>query len=540
MREMKMNDLKIKVVQFNPTVGDIGTNSKNIIDIFDKFSGDSDIIVFPECAVTGYPIQDMALNHEFQISTAEYNRIIISHVVNSGSDCILIFGSIEPSMGEHIKANNVAFVAGKSIAQKYIKRELPIYGIFDESRTFRTDDSPNQFTVKGHQIGVAICEDLWHPTVIQDHKNCDLVISLNGSPFETGKRDIRKEVIGARSSEIDGVPILYVNLVGSQDEIIFDGSSFLMTKDYVEDFPAFQEGVFDVTFKQNDIKYDSMEETYCALVHSLRDFCKKNNIYKVIIGCSGGMDSALVSAIAVDALHKENVLNVSLPSKYTSGLTHKCVNTLIDLQKTEFKMIPIMKMIEGYQFLNFEGLAEENLQARIRGDILCGLSNSIPNSIVLGTSNKSEISMGYGTLYGDLIGGFNPLKDVFKSNVFALAKWRNSIDPYQYDLVGPSTPIPEMIIERPPSAELREDQKDTDSLLEYSVLDRILEVILQNYHGVDDIVEVMGIDKNTVQEVFNKVMGSEFKRVQSVPGTKVTSTYYGKDRRYPFTNKWKG
>lgn len=547
----------ISIVQFNPVVGDIEWNASRIIRTYKEKGATSSFVVFPECAVTGYPIQDLALDPLFVQRTQEQNKRIIDEVQASGLEAVLIFGSIEASKEQ--KPYNIAVIVDpeNNDTFNYVKQELPIYGVFDESRTFSTNQfSPQIFLHKGRKIGIAICEDLWHKEVIQQLGICDFIFSINGSPFEIGKKKVRQSVINSRLNEINNVcPILYVNLVGGQDEIVFDGNSFLMGRDALVEFPAFREGVFDIKVDMQDaylsdvpsFMYDTTPEgeVHQALVTSLRDVFSKQNMKTAIIASSGGFDSAYVSAVAADALGPKNVITVRLPSKYSSLHSLNDAELVSLNQGVEMRTYDIQKKVDSFSDLGFTGIAAENIQARVRGDIVTGISNMIPQSMVLGTSNKSECAMGYGTLYGDLVGGFNIMRDLYKSFAYKVAEWRNKLtteDVRGFGFLGNGNVdvVPNNILVKEPSAELAEGQKDTDSLPEYTNLDNILYQIIELNQSIEEIVANTSVDEETVIKIWNKVKNSEYKRVQAVPGTKLTSRCFGKDRRYPFMNNWKG
>lgn len=560
--------LRIAMCQINPIVGDLNGNKEKIkIFIKKATSNEADIVCFPELAITGYPPEDLVLKPHF----VNKNLEIIDEISHEVGKIIVVCGFID--MEEDRLYNAAAVMFNGIICGVYHKRLLPNYGVFDEKRYFKPGGEPIVFKYGPIKFGVNICEDIWFkegPTRLQAMASATLIININASPYQEGKIKMREEVVKTQARE-SNVFISYTNMVGGQDELVFDGGSMLIDKNgnVVARAPQFEEDILyaDVPFSSlikeegqkkkgwshrvieitdkfipknktiitpRPIEYfEPEEEIYNALTLGLRDYVQKNNFKGVVIGLSGGIDSSLVCAIACDALGKENVTGVFMPSRYTSKESKEDVLELVKNLGITLYEISIDSIFGSYlDALNpyFKGLkediTEENLQARIRGNIIMALSNKF-GWLVLTTGNKSEMSVGYATLYGDMAGGFAVIKDVPKTMVYKLAVYRNR----------KAEIIPKRVLTKEPSAELKPNQKDTDTLPPYEILDSILKAYIEENKGLDDIV-TLGIEKETAQRVIKMVDGSEYKRRQSPPGIKITPMAFGKDRRMPITNKF--
>lgn len=527
-------DLKLLLAQLNPTVGAIESNAEKIIDIILKEQASHDVIIFPELALTGYPLDDL-LFHESLYSRVEHALDSIKTQVGA---CIIILG--HPSRSSHQHLNTASFIENGQITKQYHKQALPNYGVFDERRYFTSiEQPPCVFELNGYQIGFCICEDLWAKKPVERliAHGVDIIICINASPFDYEKYGHRHALMTGIAKQ--GPHIVYVNLVGGQDEIVFDGRSLVMDKNGVicARAIAFKEENLSVTVKENEIsgavapllKKEAL--IYDALKCGLLDYINKNGFPGVLIGLSGGIDSALTLAIAVDALGAERVHGVLMPSRYTASISvddalHqtkqlKIKHTIISIESA-FDAV-LSSLAPTFQGLDAD-TTEENIQARIRGLFLMALSNKIGH-MVLTTSNKSESAVGYATLYGDMAGGFGVLKDVFKTDVYALANYRNEL----------SNVIPERIINRAPSAELAPDQKDQDSLPEYEVLDSILKDCIYDCLSMNEII-AKGHPMEVVSRVMQLLKRAEYKRQQAAPGIKISPRAFGKDWRYPITS----
>ena len=517
------NKLNIKLAQLNPKVGDIGGNISKILDVY-KNAKDADLVVTPELSITGYPLEDLVEDKNF----AEFLEQEFAKLLPMIGETALVVGKPTYENGQ-IFNSSVVIKNGKVI-HRADKRHLPNYGVFDEKRNFRHGKLPSvPFELKGSKIGLMICEDCWFENVSQDLKQngCELAIAVNASPFRRSIMDTRiNKVISLRAKE-NKMPIIYLNQVGGQDELVFDGGSFSVDEsgkltmqmnrwvEHVADFNPSNLGEY---------KYDKLEEVWNAAVIGTRDYIHKTGFSDVVLGLSGGIDSAVVMAIAIDAIGSNHVHPVALPSRYTSDLSNNLAEKMCKNYNIKMDTIAIEPMFAAMRgSINYKNsLTEENIQARIRGNILMALSND-NNWILLSTGNKSEMAVGYATLYGDMSGGFNPLKDIYKTTVFELAKWRNK----DQEL------IPAEIINRPPSAELKPDQVDTDSLPPYPVLDDILEHIVERQTPIDKIPH----DINTVKRVYVMLQRAEYKRRQAAPGIKITDrALRSNDRRMPIIN----
>jgi len=541
---MTKKKISIGIVQENPIVGDIEGNLQLAINAIDKLSKQSspDIFLFTEMFITGYPPEDLILRDD--LLDASYEAVEKLCEVKPESFIVIGYPKKE---GDSI-FNCAGVLRNKSVITEYKKQELPNYEVFDEKRYFQPGKGPGIFEVNGLRVGLSVCEDIWHENVIKQlhEKKTDLILNINASPFHLDKIKERKALISGHAINYS-LPIVYANQVGGQDELVFDGTSMAMDGDgqqilqlekFKEDykivnFTSDQEGKLS-SEKREEIPEDKeLEEVYKALVLGAKDYIQKNNFPGVLIGSSGGIDSALTAAIAADAIGPEKVRTFMLPFKFTSDMSVEDSEKLAVNLGIKHSVIPIGDIYESFadsledEFSGLEpDITEENLQSRCRGVILMALSNK-SGELVLTTGNKSETAVGYSTLYGDTAGGFGVLKDVPKTLVYELSRYRNTI----------SHVIPDRIIDRPPSAELAPDQQDSDSLPDYAILDKIIELYVEQDKSKVEIEE-SGIDKSMVDRVIRLIDLSEYKRRQAPLGVKITSRGFGKDRRYPITNKF--
>lgn len=529
---------KIALAQVNPTVGDLDENAAMVCE----WAGEAEkagarIILFPELVLTGYPAEDLYLRADFIEAAGQRLREIATRT----GDLTALVGFPDPvadPVGRAIAANATAVISNGEIRAIYHKRLLPNYGVFDEYRTFRNGSEPLVIDTAGTKLGVTICEDCWDPESVTFEAlapGADLIVNSSASPYHHGKGREREEIF-RRVAAAKGVPVAMANLVGGQDELIFDGSSALFAPDgsvlaragqFTEDLVIFDPGESPAPVAEG---MDDLDEVYTALVTGLRDYVVKNGFKHVGLGLSGGIDSALVAALAADALGPEQVTCVIMPSPHSSGETQADAREMARRLGTGMIEFSIEETMASYDRLLGEdatGVAAENLQARIRGNLIMALSNS-RGWLVLTTANKSEASVGYSTLYGDMAGGLAPIKDVPKTLVYELCRHRN----------GSSPVIPESIITRPPSAELRPDQLDSDSLPDYDQLDRILKMYIEQDLGPAEIA-ARGEDPDLVADVIAKVDRAEYKRRQSPPGLKISAKGLGRDRRMPITNRYR-
>lgn len=518
------------LAQLNPTVGALHHNADKIIHTVKN--SDADLVVFTEMVLSGYPTEDLVLKPFF---LAECERQI-SRILKETAGCAAAFLLATP-VRENGKIYNAALLVegGKILGTTY-KYDLPNYDVFDEKRTFTAGSLPKPLSWRGLQLGILICEDTWTPAPTRSlaDNGADILISVNGSPYETGKHVRRIETMRARVAETD-LPLIYTNQVGGQDALVFDGGSFVLDAQgrIVVQMEMFEECAKEITFpfsqrEEGHGEGNRYQEIYTALKLGLKDYIRKNGFKDVLIGLSGGIDSALVAAIAVDALGANHVTCIMMPSDFTSQESMEDAQACADLLGAKYEVIRIKDALETLESLiPLTGLAHENTQSRLRGMILMARSNAT-GALVLSTGNKSEIAVGYCTLYGDMCGAFNPLKDIYKTLVYELARWRNSQSPV----------IPENILKKPPTAELRANQTDQDSLPPYDVLDEILERLIEHEDGFDDIV-ARGHDRDMVKKVWQLLDTSEYKRRQAPPGTKITRRAFGLDRRVPITNGFK-
>lgn len=554
--------MRLALAQINPTVGDLEGNRKKIEHFASlaKKEG-TDIIAFPELSLTGYPPEDLLLVPRFVNENIKH----LKEISDSLEGIVAVVGFVDKE-GDSL-FNAAALIAQRETKGIYHKILLPNYGVFDEKRYFQSGSQPFLFKYGNLGIGICICEDVWHqegPVPLLAERGAKLVIVINASPYNIGKREEREKVVRTQAIR-NKVYIAYVNLVGGQDELVFDGRSFVVdlkgeiistalpfeedlllwdmpqfpTKNFhcnqmLEISPVYDKVEKPTLVQRKNIPLEPLEEVYQALLLGLRDYVLKNGFQKAVVGLSGGIDSSLTAVLAVDALGKENVTGIYLPTRYSSPESYEDAKHLAENLDIELIVIPIDELYQSYLFAlapffkdsPFDK-TEENLQARIRGNILMAFSNKF-GYLLLTTGNKSEMSTGYTTLYGDMAGGFAPLKDVSKTLVYKLAKYRNERGQV----------IPERVFIKAPSAELREGQKDTDTLPPYELLDPILKFYIEENKDVEEIIS-LGFPGGLVKKVIEMVDRSEYKRRQAPPGIKITPRAFGKDRRMPITNKYR-
>lgn len=529
--------LTIQIAQLNFLVGDIEGNTQRIIDLSRKAPVGLQAILFPELALTGYPPEDLLLRDDF-IERVE--AALLELQCAAGETCLVVG---YPRRLQGILYNMAGVFRNGRIIAEYQKQLLPNYSVFDEKRYFSPGSRAVTFELQGVKLGITICEDIWspEPAAMARAAGAQLLLNLNASPFHTGKAPEREELVQKRAQE-NRIPIVYANLVGGQDELVFDGGSFVVDAEgrLIRRMPFYAEAQATIEFQLNHqpepitgeiVPHPPAEAAvYQALVLGIRDYVTKNGFNGAIIGLSGGVDSALTLALAVDALGKDQVEAVLMPSRYTSDMSNQDAEEEARALGVTHRSIPIEPAFKAFTQMLAEEFAgqpvdvtEENIQARCRGIILMAISNK-KGRILLTTGNKSEMSVGYATLYGDMAGGFAPIKDVPKTLVYRLCEYRNSLSPV----------IPRRVIERPPSAELAPDQKDSDSLPDYAVLDPILESYVEKDMSAEEIVAA-GFDAEVVKRVLQLVDRNEYKRRQAPPGIKITRRAFGRDRRYPLT-----
>ena len=573
---------RLALAQINTTVGDIPGNTTKIIDYVERArEAQADLVAFPELAITGYPPEDLL----FKTSFLQANEEAMKQVIVAAKGIAVVVGYVQ--VGPDI-ANAAAVGYDGRLIDSYRKMYLPNYGVFDEDRYFRRGETCPVYTINGAGVGVSICEDIWYPVgpiAVQREAGAELIVNINGSPFHAGKRVYREKMIATRASDNELI-VAYLNLVGGQDELIFDGSSLVCDAagELIARGPAFEETLmvtdldiesvfrsrlrdprprkenptilreigeprtfhvssFEPTAKDDCAssslceELDYVEEVYRALVLGTRDYVRKSGFTKAVIGLSGGIDSALTAVVAADALGPDNVVGVGMPSRYSSEGSISDSKELADRLGIDFWVVPIEPAhlaFTGMLEKRFEGtesnVAEENVQARIRGNVIMTISNKF-GWMVLTTGNKSEMAMGYATLYGDMAGGFAVIKDVPKTLVYQLCRWRNQ----HWD---PHPVIPESIIDKPPSAELRPDQTDQDTLPPYETLDPIVKAYVEEDYSLPEMV-AMGHDEASVRQVISFVDRNEYKRRQAPPGVKITPRAFGKDRRLPIVNRYR-
>ena len=563
---METKKIRITGAQLSFTVGAIQENKSKILNTLEEAEKiNSDIVVFPELCVTGYPPEDLLLRESF----VGKNFAVLEEIAEFSGRTSGVIGFVDRSLEEQTMdnvdrniTNAAAIVQNGDVKGIYHKCYLPNYSVFDEARYFAKGTKPEEiFWYEDIAVGINICEDIWinnGPAEEQVKKGASLIININASPFDINKTESRKVNVRDKAKKLN-VPILYLNMVGGQDELVFDGGSFLVDADgnIIYEAGQFSEEIFSfdleleiknvksenkliVNEKKSDLpplktsdSLSELESMYAALKMGLSDYVEKNNFKKVLVGLSGGIDSALTATIAVDALTSDNVIGVAMPSKFNPKSSLEDAKELADNLNIELKTVNIEETAEKFRNLlkdniddDLKSVVDENIQSRIRGNILMGLSNQL-GAMVVSTGNKSEMAVGYSTLYGDLVGGFALLKDVYKTEVYKLSDYRNSI----------SKVIPQNIIEKKPSAELSEDQYDSDSLPEYDLLDKILKMYIELDFSSEKIIN-SDIDKEVVFDILEKIDRNEYKRKQVAPGVKLTSRAFGKDRRMPITNTY--
>ena len=547
--------LSITLAQLNQTVGDIAGNAAAMLAARDRATAaGADLVVFPEMQLIGYPPEDLVLKPAL-IARAAAELEALAKVTADGGPAMLVGSVFVVDGALH---NGVALLDQGKVAAVRLKHELPNYGTFDEVRLFQSGPLPEPVLFKGVRIGLPICEDIWHPDVCRHlaGQGAELLLCINGSPYEIDKDTLRIDGVAKRRAVETGLPLAYLNRVGGQDELVFDGASFVVggdgalavqMQDWVE-----QEVTTHWTRTLTGWRCDPGEvaqlaehpaDIYCAMVLALRDYVNRNRFPGVVLGLSGGIDSAICAAIAADALGPSRVWCVMLPSRFTSQLSLDLATDCASLIGCRYDTIPISPAVEAFDtmlagsFADAEyDITEENVQSRIRGVTLMALSNKF-GPMLLTTGNKSEMSVGYATIYGDMAGGYNPLKDAYKMTVFAISKWRNQHKP-AIGLGPDGLVIPEAIITRPPSAELRPDQKDEDSLPPYPVLDGILLGLVEHEKSVDQLVSA-GFARDTVVRIERLLHLAEYKRRQAPPGVKLGTRNFGRDRRYPISHAFR-
>ena len=563
---MNKKTIRIAGAQKSFPVGAIQKNKQTILDCFEAAEEkEADILIFPELALTGYPPEDLLLRESF----VGKNFAVLEELAEFSSSTSGVVGFVDRNLDDNNTdkqkrniANAAAIIQNGDVKGIYHKCFLPNYSVFDEARYFAKGNNPgNVFWYEDVGIGISICEDIWieeGPSLQQVENGASLIININASPYDQNKTDLRKELVVNQAKKL-GVPIIYLNMVGGQDELVFDGGSFVVDGkgEILYQAQQFEEEIFYIELdlevkeqtkgpileiRQKGSELDPLqsaqllsknESLYSALKLGLFDYVSKNNFEKVLVGLSGGIDSALTASIAVDALGSDNVIGVALPSKYNTEESLVDARLLAENLDIEFKVIEIEEIVNIFRNTLKESvndelgpITDENIQSRVRGNILMALSNQT-GAMVVSTGNKSEMAVGYSTLYGDLAGGFALLKDLYKTEVYNLANFRNSI----------SSVIPQNTIDKEPSAELRPDQFDKDSLPEYELLDEILRMYIEEDSSSENIIS-KGIDENIVYDVLSKVDRNEYKRKQVAPGVKLTEKAFGKDRRMPITNTY--
>ncbi|RMI03412.1 NAD+ synthase [Cellulomonas triticagri] len=546
--------LRVALAQIDTCVGDLAGNTAAVLDWARKAAeAGADLVALPEMTVTGYPIEDLALRASFRRGAEAALADLARDLADAGlGDLTVVVGTVgTAATREHDGAparptNQAVVLRDGAVQQRYDKHHLPNYGVFDEFRIFAPGGGPTVVEVAGRRVGLLICEDIWQdgPVAELADDDLDLLLVINGSPFEEGKGHIRTDLAGRRAAEV-GAPVAYVNMVGGQDDLVFDGGSFVIGTDgaLLSSAPQFVEHllVWDLPPRGTApargalaAPLDPDEEIYRALVTGLAGYVRKNGFRSVVLGMSGGIDSALVAAIAADAIGGDRVVGVSMPSRWSSDHSKDDAADLARRVGADYRVQAIKPMVDAFEGeMALDGVAAENLQARVRGVILMALSNA-EGHLVLATGNKTELAVGYSTIYGDAVGGYAPLKDVDKSRVWALSRWRNN---HALD-AGLIPPIPENSITKPPSAELRPGQVDQDSLPPYDLLDEVLDAYVEHAEGRAELL-ARGFDPEVVDRVLSLVDRAEWKRRQYPLGPKVTALAFGRDRRLPITTRWR-
>jgi NAD+ synthase (glutamine-hydrolysing) len=594
-----MTQLRLALAQVNPTVGDLAGNAS----LVRRWAGDAaavgaHLVAFPEMVLTGYPVEDLALRTSFVDASRTALEALAADLAGDGLGALpVVVGYLDrvdrdgDGRGDDLNVadkprvgvpkgepqNCAALLHGGRVVARYAKHHLPNYGVFDEFRIFVPGRDLTVARLHDVDVAIAICEDLWQeggPVALTRAAGAELLLVLNGSPYEREKDDVRRDLARRRAAEA-GCTLAYVNLVGGQDDLVFDGDSIVVSAQgevlarapqfdehlLVVDLDLTQDGAHAARGRTDGVRYasviddpvppyppeasfqapasiaeprDGEGEVYRALLVGLRDYVRKNGFRSVVLGLSGGIDSTLVAVIACDALGPQNVVGVSMPSRYSSDHSKDDAADLAKRTGLDYRVVPIAPMVQSFlDALGLTGIAEENLQARVRGVVLMGLSNQ-EGHLTLTTGNKSELAVGYTTIYGDSVGGFNPLKDVSKTLVWALARWRNA----EAVRAGQTPPIPEGSITKAPSAELRPGQTDQDSLPPYELLDVVLERYVEGAHGRSELL-ADGFDPAVVDSVVTMVDRAEWKRRQSAPGPKISPVAFGRDRRLPITSRWR-
>ena len=566
--------LRVALAQVNTTVGDLAGNAAGVLErTREAAAAGAHLVAFPELTITGYPPEDLVLRQSFRSAARTALERLAADLATAGlGDTAVVVGYLDADGGPR---NAAAFLLGGTIVARYYKHHLPNYGVFDERRNFVAGTSFVVVRYRGVDIALTICEDVWQdggPFTVAGLAGVGLVVNINASPYERNKDDVRLPLLQRRAAEA-GAPVLYVNTVGAQDELVFDGDSMVVAADgtVLMRAPQYAEGMYYVDVPVADAppvppevigaamsveridtavpgcaaagaapplvlaeRISDEAEVWGALVVGLRDYVAKNGFRSVVLGMSGGIDSAVVASIAADAIGGGNVHGVSMPSAYSSEHSRSDASDLAQRLGANYRVVPIATMVDAFvSSLVLSGLAEENVQARVRGTTLMAISNA-ERHLVLATGNKSELAVGYSTIYGDAVGGYAPLKDVPKTLVWAIARWRNAIAESR----GEVMPIPPNSITKPPSAELRPGQLDTDSLPDYAVLDAIIERYVDGDAGVEEIV-ADGFERDLVRRIAQLVDRAEWKRRQYPTGPKISFKSFGRDRRLPITNRWR-
>ena len=565
----RMTQIRFALAQIDTCVGDLGGNAAKVLDFSRKAAASgARVVVFPEMTLTGYPIEDLALRRTFRAAAWDKaNELAAQLQSESLGDLFVVVGTVGTDKATDKPYNRLVVLHDGVVWAGYDKHFLPNYGVFDEFRIFSAGNRSVVLDVDGARLGVAICEDIWQdggPVAELAGRGIDALVTINGSPYEEGKTHVRLELAARRASEV-GAPLIYVNQVGGQDDLVFDGGSFVVDRDGTElvRSPMFMEDLALWTLDTEAERQtpgeiapalDPDEEVYTACVLELKDYMAKNRFTGVTLGLSGGIDSALVAAMAADACGGENVWGISMPSMYSSDGSKDDAADLAANIGAHYEVQPIEPLFRTYQSqLELDGVAAENLQARIRGVIVMASSNS-RGLLAVATGNKSELACGYSTIYGDAVGGYAPIKDLLKVRVWQIARWRNKAAAAGMGIGGlhivgneegnAGTPLPDGVmipvnsIEKAPSAELRPGQKDSDSLPEYELLDQVLAAYIEHAHGRADLL-ADGFDEKTVDTVMRLVDRAEWKRRQYPLGPKVTALAFGRDRRLPITNAFR-